>query len=617
MAQRLPHYEWRPSQLEMAQRVAEAIEKRQFLVVEAGTGTGKTFAYLIPSILSGKKIVISTGTKSLQDQLFHKDIPLLAKILGQTPSVAYLKGRRNYLCLFRWHRRGQGRIMQTSEYEQIARWLEKTQTGDISELELPPDWPGWSDLTATTEQCLGQKCPFWNDCFITMMKTWAKKASLILVNHHLFMADLALKKRGHGWVIPPYEGVCFDEAHQLEEVVSSYFGLQVSNARIKEFLRDTKSSFTYLTPEVNKCLKDVEEKSRHFFKEVLGRVRGRVSLRDVLEPRLLEQNLSSLFQSLERLLTFIRKDKMDSEIRENLEMRLSEIVSDLKFVSQMSDEDYVYWVEKRQKSVSMGCSPIRADLILQEILYPKVKCLIFTSATLNAGDNFAFFKSRLGLPPETSGVVLGSPFNYQHQTLLYLPPRMPDPNTKEFIPKASQEIIKILKASQGRALVLFTSIKAMQETYQLVKPHLPYQMFIQGEHSAPHLLNMFKTDIHSVLFATASFWEGIDVPGEALSCVIIDRLPFSVPEDPLVKAKAEVLERQGKSAFWHYQLPQAILALKQGLGRLIRHQNDRGILAILDPRVEAKGYGRKFLENLPDCQITKDLKDVEAFFKQN
>lgn len=613
LAKKLPNFEWRPQQLEMANRVSQALEGDK-IIIEAGTGTGKTFAYLIPAFLMRKRVVISTGTKSLQDQLFHKDIPLIEKILGESLRAIYLKGRRNYLCLWRWQQKCQGRLFleQDGHFKALKNWLEQTKTGDIAESPLSPEWPGWIELTASAEQCLGQNCPLWHDCFITRLRLEAQKAQLIIVNHYLFMADLALKEKG-GQVIPRYEAVIFDEAHQLEETVSEYFGFQVSNFRIEELLQDVRGLYGGgLTAGMAKVVQDIQEKSKRFF-GLFAHTKGRETLSQIITPSLLREQGEIMRKAIDNLEEFIHKANTSSEIKEHLKERMRRIKNELSFICTMADPNYAYWAEKQK----IGCSPVRADLILQEKFYPLVKSVVFTSATLNTGDDFAFFKARLGLSQETEGITLPSPFNYREQALLYLPSSMPDPNTPAFPAAAAREILRLVQLSQGRALILFTSIQNMKEIYQIVAAQLPYQAFMQGEYAPHKLLAMFKQDVHSVLFATASFWEGIDVPGEALSCVIIDRLPFAVPEAPLVKARTEVLRQMGKNPFWDYQIPQAIITLKQGLGRLIRHSQDRGVMAILDPRLRTKSYGKRFLNNLPPCKVTQDLKDVANFFKSH
>ncbi|MCD6320069.1 MAG: ATP-dependent DNA helicase [Candidatus Desulfofervidaceae bacterium] len=617
LAKKLPNFEWRPAQLEMANRISQALQGHK-IIVEAGTGTGKTFAYLIPAFLSGKKVVISTGTKSLQDQLYYKDIPLIERILGKKLRAIYLKGRRNYICLWRWQQKRQGRLFLEQEglFQTLKDWLEQTEMGDIADAPLSPEWPGWTELTASAEQCLGQNCPLWHDCFITRLRLEAQKAQLIIVNHYLFMADLAIKEKG-GQVIPRYEAIIFDEAHQLEETVSEYFGLQVSNFRIEDLIKDVCRLYEgRLSESMKKVTQDIQGKTERFF-GLFAHIKGRESLSRIITSPLLEKQGETVCRAIDNLEEFIHKANTSSEIKENLTARIERIKNELSFICKMAEPDYAYWAEKKKRNVVIGCSPIRADLILQEKLYPFVKSIIFTSATLNTGDDFAFFKARLGLPQDTEGIVLPSPFDYQKQALLYLPPSMPDPNTPAFPTAAAKEILKLIQLSQGRALILFTSIQNMKEIYQIVAPQMPYQSFIQGEYAPHKLLAMFKQDIHSVLFATASFWEGIDVPGEALSCVIIDRLPFAVPEDPLVKTRTEVLRQMGKNPFWDYQIPQAIITLKQGLGRLIRHCEDKGVMAILDPRLHTKSYGKRFLNNLPPCKITQDLQDVARFFKSH
>jgi len=614
LSKKLPYFEWRPSQLIMAEKVREALVEGKKVIIEAGTGTGKTLAYVIPAILSGKKVVISTGTKSLQNQLFYKDIPLVEKILNEKPKVVYLKGRRNYLCLWRFNQLISQKlpISKSKEIKILNQWLKITKTGDIAETPFSPEWSGWFELTASTEQCLGQKCPFWHECFITKMKISAQRAQLIIVNHYLFMADLAIREKGYGQVIPFYEAVIFDEAHQLEEIVSEYFGFQVSNFRIAELIYDINLLFE--DKDIKKRLNILKEKSDKFFK-TFGHLKGKESLNQVMSLLIINKGIYVLKNLLDELMDIIHKVNTFLDIKENLKERVDKIKKELNFIFAQSDPNYAYWVERRKRSIVFGCSPLKVDLILKEHLYSSIKSIVFTSATLNTGDNFSFFKERLGLSYYTEGLILPSPFDYKNQALLYLPPSMPDPNSVDFLQAAAKEIIKILKITKGRALVLFTNLQTMKEIYDKVVSKIPFNVIIQGEQSSPKLLEIFKSDIHSVLFATATFWEGIDIPGEALSCVIIDRLPFAVPDDPLIKARIEFIRKMGKNPFWSYQVPQAIISLKQGLGRLIRHRQDKGLLAVLDPRLYTRSYGSYFLKNLPPCRITRDLKDVAKFFE--
>jgi ATP-dependent DNA helicase DinG len=613
----LSNFEWRPSQLKMAIRVFKAIEEEMMLVVEAGPGTGKTFAYLIPAILNSKKTIISTGTKGLQDQLFYRDIPLIEKILGKSLDVVYLKGRRNYLCILRFRDalRNQMLLEQTQQMEILKDWLKRTIIGDVAEAAIPPEWPGWLELTASTEQCLGQNCPFYSECFITKARIKAQKAQLLIVNHHLFMADLALRDRGCGQVIPRAETVIFDEAHQLEDIVSEYFGFQVSDYRIAQLIRDIYRLYgKELENQVAKVIFLLQERNKRFF-NIFAHVEGKQSLNQVISSSLLKGEMQILREALEKLEEIIYKTNSFEVINEHLRKRMKNIKNSLDFICILKDPDYAYWVENKKRSIAIGCSPLRVDLILREKFYPPLKGVIFTSATLDTGDNFRFFKTRLGLSIEIETLMLACSFDWRKQSLLYLPPKMPDPNENCFLEAAQKEIIKILNLSKGRALILFTSIKNMQEIYKNVAPKISFRTLLQGETSPKKILEIFKKDIHSVLFATATFWEGIDVPGEALSCLIIDRLPFAVPEDPIIKARLNVLKKEKKNPFWQYQLPQAIITLKQGLGRLIRHSHDRGLLTIFDPRLYTKSYGQYFLKNLPSCQITQDIKDVEMFFK--
>jgi ATP-dependent DNA helicase DinG len=632
-----PEYEYRPGQIQMAEAVLHAFEEKRHLIVEAGTGTGKTLAYLVPAIAAatarGARVIISTGTKNLQEQLMAKDIPFLQQVLPRKFTAAYMKGRTNYACLQRIRRAENSPVLEGLDeldyFDEVRQWARESQTGDRAELiNLPENLSFWRHLDARSEICVGQKCPDYDPCFITRMRQRAMDADIVIVNHHLFFADLALRNSEYGQVLPDYSAVIFDEAHLIEDVAAEYFGAQVSTYQMEDLVRDL-SLLPITNVDVNKELTRIASRLARFgdnfwmgFREgrgeegrfpVLPGTFARKRTDGEIEATPLGEAYLSLDGALERLETTLDALPDQPLEVENLLRRVRQIRFDLQFIVAGDDKHFVYWTERRGRGLFLRASPIDVSSLLQDKLFERVETVVLTSATLASAGNFNFIRERLGLA-EADDLVAPSSYDYQSQTVLYLPLRLPDPRSPQFMDAAANEIINILNATEGRAFVLSTSRASMNALYERVAGEVDFPCFLQGTASKAGLLEKFRETPNAVLFATSSFWQGVDVRGEQLSCVIIDKLPFAVPSDPVVAARQRYIDDQGGSSFYEYSVPQAIISLKQGLGRLIRSTTDRGVLAILDPRLRTKAYGRVFLESLPPCRVTSNIEELASIF---
>lgn len=630
-----PDYEYRPGQIQMARAVMRAFEEKRHLIVEAGTGTGKTLAYLVPAVaaaLGGNgRVIVSTGTKNLQEQLMEKDIPFLQSVLPKRFTATYMKGRSNYVCLNRLSRAQSAPVLDGLEevdyFEEVTHWSGESETGDRAELaNLPESLSFWRHIDARSETCLGQKCPEFDPCFITRMRNRAQEADIVVVNHHLFFADLSLRNGNYGSVLPDYTAVIFDEAHLIEDVASEYFGSQVSNYQIEDLVRDLGMipiDDVQIDQELTRSVARMARFADDFwmgFRDGRGEegrypiIPGTFARRNKdgeLEATRLGELYSILDNAIARVETTLDAVPEKEPEVESLIRRLRQIRFDLEFIVTGPDKKFVYWLERRGRGVFLRASPIDVAGLLQDKLFDEVPTVVLTSATLSSGGNFSFIRDRLGLEA-AEDLIAESTFDYERQAILYLPPAMPDPRSREWQEAAVSEVIKILNATEGRAFVLSTSLSGMQSLFENVWSEIDYPCLVQGSASKGQLLKRFRETPNSVLFATSSFWQGVDVRGEQLSCVIIDKLPFAVPTDPLVAARQRHIEDCGGSSFYQYSVPQAIIALKQGLGRLIRSTTDRGVLAVLDPRLRTKGYGRTFLQSLPACRVTSQIADLAS-----
>ncbi len=632
-------YEYRGGQIKMAEAVLRAFEEKKHLIVEAGTGTGKTMAYLVPAIAAAlakkQRVIISTGTKNLQEQLMEKDIPFLQKVMPKKFTAAYMKGRSNYACLYKIKKAENQPILEGLDemdyFDEVRHWSRETETGDRAELvNLPENISFWSRINAKSETCLGQKCPDFEPCFITRMRQRADEADIVIVNHHLFFADLNVRGNQYGKVLPDYGAVIFDEAHLIEDIAADYFGFQISSFQIDELVRDADSlpiTDAVATRDLTKlCAKIIGLADQFWVRFIQTRGQdGRFPLvpnafaeRDQkgdVQPTPLGEAYFALDNALERLETAVDVHAEELTEAESLLKRVRQTRFDLEFIVTQSEKNYVYWLEKRGRGMFLRASPIDVSKLLQEKLFEKTETVILTSATLSANGKFNFIKDRLGLEEEKTETLLApSAFNYEKQAIIYIPKAMPDPRAPEYNQMAAAEIVKILGITQGHAFVLCTSNFSMNTLYELVSMRVNYPCLVQGSMSKAGLLDRFRKTSNAVLFATSSFWQGVDVRGEQLSCVIIDKLPFAVPSDPIVAARTRFIDENGGKSFFDYSVPQAVITLKQGIGRLIRSKTDKGVIALLDTRLRTKSYGRDFLNSLPRMKITSELKDVANIF---
>jgi ATP-dependent DNA helicase DinG len=617
-----PNFEYRPGQLEMALEVEASVAGRKHLIVEAGTGTGKTLAYLVPAILSGRRVVISTGTKNLQEQLFFKDVPFIQKHFGAPLRVCYMKGRANYACRQKIYDAEKEPILagleEVADFEIIRDWEKTTATGDRAEIrKLPESSTVWAKLDARRELCPGQKCPQFERCFITRMHQQAAQSDVIIVNHHLFFADLAVKEEEYAAIIPEYAAVVFDEAHEIEDVAGQYFGVSLSNYQLFDLRRDISSLARrkgFGSPDLNAALESLDERAERFF-GLFGESEGRAALPGAGKGFSDEHQGSygDLVAALELLAARLELVTQAPEELIPIHQRTRELADSLRFLVAAKDEAYVYWIERRGRGCFLQATPIDVSSILAERLFAKIDTAILTSATLAVAGSFEYTQSRLGLRGARTLNVAGL-FDYSKQALLYVPQHLPDPRSAGFAALAAGEIRRLLELSRGRAFVLFTSYQQMRQIYDRIAFDIDYPTLLQGTGPRNALLEEFRATPGSVLFATSSFWQGVDVPGEQLSLVIIDKLPFAAPSDPVVEARIRTIREQGGNPFYDYQIPQAALALKQGFGRLIRSRSDRGVLALLDNRITKQRYGQVFFDSLPEYGFTTELSEVEKFF---
>ncbi len=621
LSQLLPGYQARTGQVEMAETIADAIETQQHLIAEAGTGTGKTFAYLVPAILSGKKVVISTGTKNLQDQLFSNDLPIIRKALNTPFIAALLKGRSNYVCRYRLQNALESTFGFNKEeavaLTKIKSWAQRTKIGDIAEMtELTEGDPIWYMATSTVENCLGQDCPEYSECFLMKARKKAQECDLLVVNHHLLCADWSIRDSGFGELLPNAEVVIVDEAHQLAETASNFLGIHIGGRQLIDLAKDTLIEYykdaTDL-PELRAVCEDLEREVKDL-RLAFGIELKRGDWKEIKNNAKIQPGLVALKEQLQRLVKELKLASVKTKELDLCYKRSEEISQQLREILEGDSGHWIRWYEIHRKTFTLSRTPLDIAKEFSAFMQQHNATWIFTSATLSVADKFDHFANNLGLG-EIQSEQWDSPFDYPKQSLFYHPKGLPKPDDSGFIPAIVEFVIPVLEASRGRAFFLFTSHRALKQAADLLEYRINYPLLIQGSKPKAKLLEEFKRKGNAVLLGTASFWEGVDVRGEALSCVIIDKLPFASPGDPILKARLEAIAEHGGNAFFEHQLPSAVIALRQGLGRLIRDETDRGVLMVCDPRLLKRSYGQIFLDSVPAMKRTRDIAEVQAFFQ--
>ena len=626
LADAVPGFESRREQQEMADWVGAALESQSVLAVEAGTGTGKTFAYLVPALLSGRHVIVSTGTRTLQDQLFHRDLPMLAKALGRPAHVALLKGRANYLCRHRLNLAEQSLALPGLEppsvkvMKRVRDWSQATRSGDVAELQgIRDDDPVWPAVTSTRDNCLGLDCPEYGRCHVVLARREAQAADIVVVNHHLLLADLALKEEGFGDLLPGTDAVILDEAHQVPDIAAQFFGLNVSSRQAVALVRDALAELvrtSHVSPALREQLMKVEEA----FAQALAAIGTSKERFDWAElPDAFLESLDVAAVAVERLGQDLAGTGSDDAGLKACIRRAESLAEGLHQMLALGPGDGVRWVEVAGRAFTLGFSPFEVASRLRELMTSRPCAWVFTSATLAVGEDFSHFLGRIGAP-EARTLRVASPFDFERQALLYLPRGLPDPADRGHTVAVLAAALPLIEAADGRTFLLFTSHRALKEAARLLRLRSGfeerYPMLVQGEAPRESLLKRFREEAHSVLLGTSSFWEGVDVRGPALVLVVIDKLPFASPDDPLLKARLEGIRRRDGNPFFEYQVPQAVLALKQGFGRLIRDREDFGVVVICDPRLRTKAYGRLFVQALPPAQLTEDGEEAARFLRK-
>ncbi len=620
LSKHLDNFRYRPQQQHMSEAIESSLTDHSQLIIEAGTGVGKTFAYLIPALLSRQKIIISTGTKHLQDQLYFKDLPTILKILKLSVSTALLKGRANYLCLYRLEQdapRTQPRNRNFAKKIQVIKdWSLVTKSGEIAEVSnISEDDAIWSSVTSTVENCLGAECPSYQNCHVVKARQKAQKADVVIINHHLFFADLALKQEGFGELLPSANAFIFDEAHQLPELASTFFATTVSSRQFKDLADDAIAAQLDEAPDASEArgVIDTLQKAAAEFQLVLAGNIGRKPWHEVIAVAKIEDQFNQLCKSVHILLKTLVELSDRGNVLARCTERCESIEQDLNMISEKI-EGKINWLESFERSFKLHSTPLVVADSFQAFMQRYRCSWIFTSATLTVNAKFDHFQQQLGLS-DADTIMLDSPYDYETNTRLFLPSISLDPNDENYTRAVVDAVLPILEMNQGRAFLLFTSHRALRIAADYLYDHDDFTLLVQGEAPRRELLALFAKTEHAVLLGTSSFWEGVDIRGDALSCVVIDKLPFASPDDPVLTGRLQLIRQTGANPFITYQLPQAVVALKQGVGRLIRDEEDYGVVTICDPRIITKPYGKSFINSLPKMPLTSNLDDVINFLQ--